>query len=315
MDRLETRELAYFVAVAEELHFGRAAERLGIAQPPLSRAIKQLERRLGVELLRRSSRRVELTEAGAVLLHEGTKALDTVAAAARRARRAGQAGRRLVLALKPGIDGDLLPEILAAYESDPDAVPVEVLVCGAGEQVAALRDGRADLALVPGTDRDLTGFDQEELLRERQIAVLPRRHRFAGRAALRLSDLDGEPMPYRPSRTTAATGPDIRDAGQLMQLIALGRVIAVLPESMLDHLRHDLVGVPVLDAEPTAVLIAWPEDSRSRPLAAFVRIATRVSANSHTAGTPNNPATRVISSCGREFGYRDHTVPHGPRAE
>ncbi|MFF3330673.1 LysR family transcriptional regulator [Streptomyces sp. NPDC002888] len=75
MERLETRELEYFVAVAEELHFGRAAERLGIAQPPLSRAISRLERRMGVQSFERTSRRVDLTAAGAVFLAESRKVL------------------------------------------------------------------------------------------------------------------------------------------------------------------------------------------------------------------------------------------------
>src|SRR5205814_2281623 len=78
---METRELAYFVAVAEELHFGRAAQRLGMAQPPLSRAIQQLERRMGVPLLERTSRGVILTPAGEVFLVESHKALDAVEAA------------------------------------------------------------------------------------------------------------------------------------------------------------------------------------------------------------------------------------------
>src|SRR5690349_11195619 len=107
MDRLETRDLRYFVAVAEELHFGRAADRLGIAQPPLSRAIRQIERRVGVPLLTRTSRHVALTPAGEVLLHEARKALDAVLAAGVRARRAGAAERRLVLVMKPGGDAGL----------------------------------------------------------------------------------------------------------------------------------------------------------------------------------------------------------------
>ncbi|MEU2866588.1 LysR family transcriptional regulator, partial [Streptomyces mirabilis] len=86
MDTLETRELRYFLAVAEELHFGRAAKRLGMAQPPLTRAIQQLERRLGVALLQRNRRGVALTDSGEMLLHEGRAALDATTAAARRTR-------------------------------------------------------------------------------------------------------------------------------------------------------------------------------------------------------------------------------------
>ncbi|NJP96963.1 LysR family transcriptional regulator [Nonomuraea sp. FMUSA5-5] len=138
---MDSRELAYFVAVAEERNFTRAADRLGIAQPPLSRTIQRLERRLGVRLLERTSRHVSLTRAGEVLLKEGRKALDGLAAAERLAQRAGRA---LTVVTKPGGDAGLLGPLLDRFAAHPDAVEVEVLICGIGEEQALLRGGTAD---------------------------------------------------------------------------------------------------------------------------------------------------------------------------
>ncbi|MFF5228748.1 LysR family transcriptional regulator [Dactylosporangium sp. NPDC000521] len=290
---METRELAYFVAVAEELHFGRAATRLGIAQPPLSRAIRQLERRLGVTLLERTSRSVALTAAGEVLLREGRAALDAVAAADRRTRRAGHPAAKLVLATKSGAAGDLLPALLSAYATDPtatgpDAVAVEVLLCGIGEQERLLRDGRADVALLHLPFDDATGLDVEELHTEGQVAVLPAGHRLAGRPHLLTADLAGEPFPAWPG-SPASTGPLVRDSTQLYQLIALGMVVATLPSSCRSQLRPDLVAVPVLDAPAVTTVIAWPPHSRSRALAALIRCAVDVSAPAALAGSPRSP--------------------------
>jgi DNA-binding transcriptional LysR family regulator len=286
MERLETRELTYFVAVAEELHFGRAALRLGVTQPPLSRAIRQLERRLGVTLLERTSQRVTLTAAGEVLLAESRPILDAVAAAARKARRAGQPGPRLLLTISPCGD-TLLRDILAAYESDPDAIPVDIDVRTVG-RLAYLREGHADVAFLHGpAPAGLHGLDTDELMVERPVAVLPRTHRLAGRKSLRLNDLRGEPLPRWPgvpedrwagTGVEFGPGPLVHDAGELMQLIALGRTIALEPKSVLGPLRRELIGVPVLDAPTSPMLIAWPSQSRSRPLAAFVRAATSVTA-------------------------------------
>jgi DNA-binding transcriptional LysR family regulator len=276
---MESRELAYFVAVAEELHFGRAAARLGIAQPPLSRAVQRLERRLGVRLFDRTNRRIELTPAGEVLLAEGRKALTALDAAAHRARRAGRADSRLILVTKPGGDAGLLEPILTAYAEHPDAVEVEVMICGIGEQEGLLRGGHADLALLRIPHDDPSGFATEELLTEREVAVLRRDHHLAGRASVTMADLAGETFP-RWSDDCPAGGPVMRDTGQVTQLIALGRTIAVLPESITTHLRHDLAAVPVLDGRLTTLLIAWPEESRSRPLAAFVRTAADIAARS-----------------------------------
>jgi DNA-binding transcriptional LysR family regulator len=278
MQPAETRELRYFVAVAEELHFGRAAQRLGIAQPPLSRAIRQLEHRMGVTLIERTVRPARLTAAGEVLLHEARHALEAVAAATRRAQRAAAQQARLILTLKPSGDAGLLPEILAEYQSQPGAVGVE-LAFSMGERAAMLRDGRADVGLLRSPQNDLTGLDAEELLTEHQVVVLSERHRLARRASVSLADLDGEPMPRWPgSRDADLAGPVVQDSGQLMQLITLGRMVAVVPESVRGRVHSGLVCRPVADAPTSTIVVAWPEHSRSRQVAAFVRAATAAAA-------------------------------------
>ena len=275
--------MRYFVAVAEELHFGRAAQRLGIAQPPLSRAISQLERRLGAALLERSSRAVTLTEAGAVLLREARAALDAVEAAERRTRRAALAttGRPgVVLATKAGASSELLAQLLAAYAAEPDAVTVDLLLCGIGEQERMLRDGRADVALLHLPFDTTAGFDTEELCTEGQVVILPAGHPLAGRAQVRTADvteLPDLPMPRWPGRDGSypdGPGPQARDHAQLFQLIALGRACWIAPESCRTQLREDLAAVPVLDAPPVTTVIAWPPHSRSRAVAGLVRAAT-----------------------------------------
>ena len=282
---METRELRYFIAVAEELHFGRAAERLGIAQPPLSRAIRQLERRLGVELFARTSRTVALTDAGAVLLREGRAALDAVDAAGRRTRRAALAatGRPgLALVTKAGASGELLAKLLDAYAAEPGSVPVDLILCGVGEQERMLRDGRADVALLHRPFDSVVGFDVEELHTEGQVAVLPAGHPFTGRTELRMADiadLPGLPMPRWPGPDGTypdGPGPEVHDPAQLLQLIALGRTVAVLPESAGVPLRSGLTVVPLRDAPAVTTVIAWPPHSRSRALAGLVRAATRL---------------------------------------
>ena len=186
---METRELRYFVAVAEELHFGRAAHRLGIAQPPLSRAVAQLERRLGVTLLQRTSRSVALTRAGEVLLHEGRAVLDAATAAARRTRRAAAADDRLVLVTKAGASHELLQRLLDAHRARPDAVPVETLLCEVGEQQQFLRDGRADVAIMHRPVDRLAGLETADLVTEGQVAILPAGHPLAARTSVRLAGL------------------------------------------------------------------------------------------------------------------------------
>jgi DNA-binding transcriptional LysR family regulator len=282
---METRELRYFVAVAEELHFGRAARRLGIAQPPLSRAIQRLERRLGAPLLERGSRGVTLTEAGSVLLREGQAALDAIDAAERRTRRAAlaPAGRPgVVLVTKAGATGELLAKLLDAYAAEPGAVAVDVMLCGIGEQVRLLRDGRADVALLHRPFDSTAGLDTEELRAEGQVVVLPAGHPLTGRDHVRVSEvtaLPGLPLPRWPNLDGTfpdGPGPPVHNHTQLLQLIALGRASAILPESVRAQLRDGLVAIPVTDAPTVTTVIAWPPHTRSHPVAALVRAATRL---------------------------------------
>ncbi|WP_416563487.1 LysR family transcriptional regulator [Nocardia testacea] len=279
---METRELRYFVAVAEELHFGRAAQRLAMAQPPLSRAIQQLERRLGVVLLHRTPRAIALTAAGSVLLREARVVLDAVEAAERRTRRAATERPGVVLATKAGASSELLPKLLDAYAAEPGAVAVEVMLCGPGEQERLLRDGRADVALLHRPFDTTAGFDTEDLYTEQQVLVLPAGHHLANRAhisAAEISTLTDLPLPRWPRQDGSypdGPGPRVRDHTQLTQLIALGRTCAVMPESVRTHLHDKHATVPVPDAPAVTTVIAWPPHSRSKAVADLVRTAIRL---------------------------------------
>ncbi|MFG1645820.1 LysR family transcriptional regulator [Amycolatopsis sp. NPDC049252] len=272
------------------LHFSRAAERLGIAQPPLSRAISGLERRLGVALFVRTSRAVTLTEAGSVLLAEGRAVLGAVAAAERRTRRAATGRTGLVLVTKAGVAGDLLKKLLAAYAAEPDAVDVDVVLCEAHEQERLLRDGQADVALMHRPYDSTTGFDTEELFTEGQVVILPAGHPLTGRSHVRaadvaaLSDLPMARWPAADGTYPDGSGAEVRNLTQLYQLIALGRTTVILAESCLAHLRQDLAAVPVVDAPAVTTLIAWPPHSRSRAVASLVRAASRCASETYASG-------------------------------
>ncbi|MEV1082888.1 LysR family transcriptional regulator [Streptomyces sp. NPDC050211] len=282
MDDLETRELRYFVAVAEELHFGRAAGRLGIAQPPLSRAIRQLERRLGVQLLDRDRRGVALTDAGRVLLREAREVLDAVTAAARRTRRAADPKRQLVLATKAGASHELLRRLLDTHASEPGAAPVEVLLCEVGEQARLLRDGQADVALMHHPYDDLAGFDTEDLCVEGQVAILPAGHPLASRDQLTLADVRDVPdlpiarWPRLDGSYPDGPGPEVRTQSKLAQLVALGKTLLVIPASSRAWQWPEHVAVPVIDAPDVTTVIAWPPSSRSQAVASLVRSAAKL---------------------------------------
>ncbi|MCF3131493.1 LysR family transcriptional regulator [Streptomyces olivochromogenes] len=271
---MESRPLRYFVAVAEELNFTRAAERLGISPPPLSRAIRQLETEMGVALFERTTHTVALTPAGTVLLAEARIALDALQAAERRSQRAAAVEPKLILAVKADGDAGLLEPILARFASEPAALPVAVRLCGWSEQPRLLRQGEADAALVH-EPFDRTGLDSERLIAEPRVAALAAAHPLAARDRLALVDLglrpDGVHQYIEKSRSEG------RDLAQLLTLVALGGPTPLLPASVASRYpRPGVVYRAIPDAPPSVLVIAWPQQSRSTATAALIRAAASV---------------------------------------
>jgi DNA-binding transcriptional LysR family regulator len=296
MDGLETRQLRYFVAVAEELHFGRAAQRLGIAQPPLSKAIRDLERQLGVQLLTRTTRQVGITPAGEVFLRDARTALAAVAAAARRARQAGQSRPTLRVALKADFDGGLLAPILDAYAglsagSSAEVMPVELILGGPGDQIEALHDGRADVALAL-TPFDEHGVDSEPLLTEPRVVALPAVDPLAARTDLCLADLAGRRLPNGSAADSGDVAPPplgsaaVKDLSQLFNLVEVGSMVWFLPAWVARQFpRPNIAYRPLPELPPVTLAVAWPAELRSAPVAAFVRTAQQV-ADASVGATP-----------------------------
>lgn len=278
--------MQYFVAVAEELHFGRAAVRLGISQPPLSRAIRQLELRLGSDLFVRTPRGVDLTAAGTVLLRESRIALAAIAAAERRTRRVGR-DEPVVLVVKAAATGSLVADLLERHAAQPGARHVRLEPCAVGEQVPSVRDGRADVAVLHLPYDDLSGLDFVELRREPQVVLVAKDHPDADRSALTLAevaDLMPGAAPLRcwtddDVQAPDATGPMIRDHGQLQALIALGQMTWLAPASATELMRPDIVAIPVTDAEPVVTVLAWPDHGTSDAVAHLVATAMEVTAS------------------------------------
>ncbi|MQW76835.1 LysR family transcriptional regulator [Nocardioides sp. dk4132] len=281
---METRELRYFLAVAEESHVGRAAQRLGMAQPPLSRAIAGLERRLDADLFVRTPRGVSLTSAGETLLREGRAALAAVEAAERRTRRTAAAGARapVILTAKAGASSELMAKLLDAYATEPDAVDVEVVLSPPGHQAAMLRDGRADVAILHQPFDDTSGFDLDPLTVEDQVLILPAGHAASARTEMTVAEATSIPdlplprWPHLDGTYPDGPGPELRDLTQVLQLVRLGRTALVLPESARANLRDGLAVVPLTDAPQVTTVIAWPPHSTSPAVAGLVRTAGRL---------------------------------------
>jgi DNA-binding transcriptional LysR family regulator len=190
---VELRHLRYFVAVADQLNFSRAAQQLHIAQPPLSRQIRQLEDEIGVQLFVRNKRRVELTNAGRVFLEEAKKLIVEARNAVDLARHAQQGqGGRIKIGIASGLGG-VVNRVVADYCRRFPAVDIECRDVFSTVQNEALRERKIDIGVLrPPVDR--VHLECEMLFEEWFTVVLPKTHPLAKRRAVRLSEIANEPL-------------------------------------------------------------------------------------------------------------------------
>ena len=204
---MELRHLRYFVAVAEELNFRRAAERLHIAPPPLSVQIRKLEAEIGTELFSRQARGVRLTEAGKVFLEQARQLLASAKRGVTLAREAGQGEiGQLSIGYNAPAGFLIFPRVVPPYRLARPRVQLTFHALNMPQQLEGLERGELDLGVIWLPLR-AQGFDVQEVVREPLIAVLPATHRLAGRKEVSIRQLSGEPM-ILPSRTLHAEAHD-----------------------------------------------------------------------------------------------------------
>jgi DNA-binding transcriptional LysR family regulator len=277
---MELRQLRYFVAVAEELHFSRAAGRLSLAQSALSSQIRQLERELGGALLLRSTRRVELTPAGESLLQDAREILAATDDALHRARALarGEAGRLTIGSLGPA-PGELLAPLLMRLNSRHPDVRVEIRAFDFTDTVDGLLDRHADLAFVylPLHHPDLV---VTPIASERRVVVLSRGHRLARRKRLRPRDLADEVFITQPPEVPQEwrdfwllvdendgrrppISPHIGDKLEdWLQLIARGEGVDTAPAIISRYYAWpELSYIPLHDAAPATLALARRRDA------------------------------------------------------
>jgi DNA-binding transcriptional LysR family regulator len=281
---VDLRKLRYFVAVAEHLHFGRAAEALHIAQPVLSRQIRALEHELKSQLFDRSKRATALTRAGEQLLADARPLLAGADALQRRVQRAARGPDHFTVGFMPGLIVTPATRVLAARHPN---LTVDVLRTSWDDQTEVVLDGRVDVSYVR-LPVDQQGLQIRPLLAEPRVAALPLDHPLAAKDGISISDLAHEHLLQNPDavpewrdiavelRSGRGEPPrPIRTVEEKLEHVAAGHGLVVLPLSTATfYTRPDVTWVPVDDIGPNRVCLAWG-DARTDPLIhEFVEIAT-----------------------------------------
>jgi len=292
---MELRHLRYFVTVAEELHFGRAAQRLHLSQPPLSMQIKALEQELGTQLLLRTQRRVELTVAGAVFLDEARDILSRVEQARSAALRAarGEVGE-LTVGFVTIADYNLLPQALLEFRAQSPGIRLVLREATTDVQLRDLAAERMDVGFLLSPVKD-ERLDVLPLLREPLMAALPERHPLArGRRPMSLQRLADSPFIMVPRHVAPGLYDDVvsfcRQAGfsprveqeavqmqTIVSLVSAGLGVALIPAS-LRHIGRTGVAYRELREESprTEIALAWRANDTRPTLQRFVEAVRQV---------------------------------------
>lgn len=292
--RLELRQLRYFVAVAEEKHFGRAAERLHMTQPPLSQTIQALEEMLGTPLFARTKRSVSLTPAGLALLPEAQRLLQQAAALPDLARRAASGASGLLsLAFISTADYSILPPLLQRFRARYPQVQIDLREATTDVQLEDLMQGKIDagLLLPPLTDKAGAVLDYLPVLSEPLVAALPV-GAVRGKQAIALKAVRELPLIIFPRRIAPAFHDTIlscfRDAGvtphigqeaiqmqTIVGLVSAGMGMALVPQSVSNLQRPGVDYRPLSDKTPLIETgLAWRRDNPSAVLRAFLDMAS-----------------------------------------
>ncbi len=286
---LELRQLRYFVAVAEELHFGRAAERLHMTQPPLSQAIQGLEELLGAPLFLRNRRTVALTAAGEALLPEARRMLLQAGELPELVRRAaaGEAGR-LALAFVSSADYSVLPPFLRQYRAAYPDVQIALQEATSDVQIDELLHARVDAGLLipPLPERARIALDYLKVLDEPLIAALPAGLAPEGPAWLR--ELPALPLIifprpiapalhdailacFRAAGVTPVIGQEAIQMQTIVGLVSAGMGLALVPQSVSNLMRPGVEYRSLHDPTPTVETgLAWRRDNASPVLQGFL---------------------------------------------
>jgi DNA-binding transcriptional LysR family regulator len=292
---IDLRQMRAFAIVAEELHFGRAAERLGIAQPPLSQQIRRLEAKVGCQLFDRGTRRVELTEAGRALLATARRILVEAANGVEQARRVGRGDAGILdVGFPATVALSLLPKVIRAFRQRYPGIELRLSELTTSPQRDALRTGGIDVGFLREPEPDSL-LQMETVMLERFIAVLPSTHRLAtSRASISLPALAGEPFilfrrdvgPLFHGRILGLCGQAgfapriVQESGEWQTVVSLVRAglgVSIAPQCVA-NLRLEGVTYKTLTASRvrTSVVMCWHKDNRRTALQRFIDVTRRV---------------------------------------